>query len=134
MKKYYRTTVTLPENLMHDVWDLLRGEDAHHFQTVEIGTESQHHPHYNPIPGEPRPQQGRGPKPISEMRWAVELWPHFKPVFLRANGHVVHTRSPELVEVLVKLGRSKNGITPMITAWHRAGYIKRERRGEYKLA
>jgi len=129
--RIYRIAMTVNEETMKLVFDLLHGE-AKDFQLRDITDQ----PGTIPVPainGQDLAKKKYTPTDEQRNRWASKHWPDFEAV-LRASPDFTCSHNDErLRDRMIAKGNAGHSMSPMWTIFERAGKVKRIGRGVYQL-
>lgn len=138
--RYYRVSITVPQNLMETLFDLLKDEDAHDFRMMELGPDGQvpkpmqaaSQPIVNPVnSGHTRNRENRTYE--RSTRWMDKHWPNIEPTFKALNGGSINYKDMRLVQAIAACGMSPSSVSTIMSSLTRYGKIVRSGHGEYKL-
>lgn len=136
--RYYRVSITVPQNLMETLFDLLKDEDAHDFRMMELGPDGQApkpmQTASQPIVNPANPGPGRPGRVYSRnMNWAKKHWSAVEPLFKSLNGQSINYKDMRLIEAIVASGMSPSSVSTTMSGFVANGLLVRSGHGEYKL-
>ena len=140
-KKMYRIAMTVPEENMQMIFDLLRGE-ATDFQMKEVAqSEFVNVSHVNGtqptvstgVAGGFAKKGGYITTPEQRLRWADRFWPDFKALMLQSPDQTINYNDTRLIKMMMDRGNNVSGISAIWSCFTQAGRVVRVGRGLYQL-